>query len=146
MVLLFSTAAVAGAAEEIDMGSNSHEVSSVLAADLVSVMESASATELTVSIWIEEIETKLVEELVLAKSGYNRETIHAMVENGKADEITMENVNAYITAERAIYAQFQTAASEDFLYSDNISTSERLVPANRETYIGAMLSLSEHPI
>lgn len=79
-------------------------------------MASATAAEkIPVSIWTTEIDTDIVEEIALAKTGYNKESIRALVEEGKGDTVTLDDVNNYIAAERRIYAQLQTQANQAFV-------------------------------
>lgn len=89
---------------------------SVITSELLSVMASATAAEkIPVSIWTTEIDTDIVEEIALAKTGYNKESIRALVEEGKGDTVTLDDVNNYIAAERRIYAQLQTQANQAFV-------------------------------
>ena len=88
----------------------------VITAELQSVMDSVSATaKIPVSIWTTEIDTAVVEEVALMKSGYNKDSIRALVDQGKIDTVTLEDVDKYIAAERRIYAQMQTQAHQAFV-------------------------------
>ena len=88
----------------------------VITAELQSVMDSVSATaKIPVSIWTTEIDTAVVEEIALMKSGYNKDSIRALVDQGKIDTVTLEDVDKYIVAERRIYAQMQTQANQAFV-------------------------------
>lgn len=88
----------------------------VITAELQSVMDSVSATaKIPVSIWTTEIDTAVVEEVALMKSGYNKDSIRALVDQGKIDTVTLEDVDKYIAAERRIYAQMQTQANQAFV-------------------------------
>ncbi|MBO5401969.1 MAG: S8 family serine peptidase [Clostridia bacterium] len=101
----------------------------VITAELQSVMDSATATaKIPVSIWTTEIDTAVVEEIALAKSGYNKDSIRALVDQGKIDTVTLEDVDKYIAAERRIYAQMQTQAHQafvnDYAFLKKASTAE----------------------
>lgn len=102
---------------------------SVITAELQSVMDSATATaKIPVSIWTTEVDTAVVEEIALAKSGYNKESIRALVDQGKIDTVTLEDIDKYIAAERRIYAQLQQQAHqafvEDYAFLKTASTAE----------------------
>ncbi len=92
-------------------------------------MRGATATEkIPVSIWTTEIDTDIVEEVVLTKADINRDIIREMVEAGRIAEITQEQVDEYIAAERRIYAQMQAqnhkAFVEDYAFLKKASTAE----------------------
>lgn len=116
---LFSAADIATETEELG----------VITAELQAVMRGATATEkIPVSIWTTEIDTDIVEEVVLTKAGINRDIIREMVEAGRIAEITQEQVDEYIAAERRIYAQMQAqnhkAFVEDYAFLKKASTAE----------------------
>ncbi len=101
----------------------------VITAELQSVMDSATTTaKIPVSIWTTEVDTAVVEEIALAKSGYNKDSIRALVDQGKIDTVTLEDVDKYIAAERRIYAQLQQQAHqafvEDYEFLKTASTAE----------------------
>ncbi len=90
---------------------------------LEKVLSRASNTDLIpVDIWLYDIDTEEVDEKVFAKTGLSRETIS---DEKRSAELTHAEVDAYIEAERTIYAEAQTKRSNEFLkqYS-NIFTSK----------------------
>lgn len=113
-------------AADISIGT---ETAGVITAELQTAMNAATATEkIPVSIWTTEIDTDIVEEVVWAKVGINRDMIRDMVDEGRIAEITQEQVDSYIGAERRIYAQMQTQAHqtfvEDYAFLKTASTAE----------------------
>ena len=90
---------------------------------LEKILSRAEDTDLIpVDIWLYEIDTEEVDEKVFAKTGLSRETIS---DEKRSAELTHEQVDAYIEAERELYAEAQTKRSNEFLkqYS-NIFTSK----------------------
>lgn len=75
---------------------------------------SKAADKIPVSIWTDEIDSAEVEELALKKTGYNKESIRALVEQGKGDTVTLDDVNEYIAVERKLYAEKQQSANQKF--------------------------------
>lgn len=131
--LLLSLAALSGYAEGIDTSASDV---AVLDSELVSAMASASETDLLpVTIWIDEIDAEQVEAIVLQKVGLNRAAIREMVASGREDELTSEQIDAYIAAERKIYSQLQTAANEAFWNAKTISATEGFL--ERELFFSA---------
>ncbi|MBQ5842411.1 MAG: S8 family serine peptidase [Clostridia bacterium] len=87
----------------------------VIAPELREVMNASKAADkIPVSIWTEEIDSAEVEELALKKTGYNKESIRALVEQGKGDTVTLDDVNEYIAVERKLYAEKQQSANQKF--------------------------------
>ena len=90
---------------------------------LEKVLSRAEDTDLIpVDIWLYDIDTEEVDEKVFAKTGLSRETIS---DEKRSADLTHEQVDAYIEAERTFYAEAQTKRSNEFLkqYS-NIFTSK----------------------
>ncbi len=87
----------------------------VITPELREVMNASKAADkIPVSIWTEEIDSAEVEELALKKTGYNKESIRALVEQGKGDTVTLDDVNEYIAVERKLYAEKQQSANQQF--------------------------------
>lgn len=87
----------------------------VITPELREVMNASKAADkIPVSIWTEEIDAAEVEELALKKTGYNKESIRALVEQGKGDTVTLDDVNEYIAVERKLYAEKQQSANQKF--------------------------------
>lgn len=87
----------------------------VITPELREVMNASKAADkIPVSIWTDEIDAAEVEELALKKTGYNKESIRALVEQGKGDTVTLDDVNEYIAVERKLYAEKQQSANQKF--------------------------------
>lgn len=87
----------------------------VITTDLQTVMNSATSTQLIpVCIWTTEIDSDEVEQLAYEEAGINRDIIRDMVDQGRIEEITLEDVDAYIDAERRIYAELQLLEQQEF--------------------------------
>ena len=80
---------------------------------LEKVLSRAADTDLIpVDIWLYDIDTEEVDEKVFAKTGLSRETIS---DEKRSAELTHAEVDAYIEAERTLYAEAQTKQSQAFL-------------------------------
>ncbi len=80
---------------------------------LEKVLSRAADTDLIpVDIWLYEIDTEEVDEKVFAKTGLSRETIS---DEKRSAQLTHAEVDAYIEAERTLYAEAQTKQSQAFL-------------------------------
>ena len=87
----------------------------VITPELREVMNASKAADkIPVSIWTEEIDSAEVEELALKKTGFNKASIRALVEQGKGDTVTLDDVNEYIAVERKLYAEKQQSANQKF--------------------------------
>ncbi len=87
----------------------------VITPELREVMNASKAADkIPVSVWTDEIDAAEVEELALKKTGYNKESIRALVEQGKGDTVTLDDVNEYIAVERKLYAEKQQSANQKF--------------------------------
>ncbi len=87
----------------------------VITPELREVMNASKAADkIPVSIWTDEIDVAEVEELALKKTGYNKDSIRALVEQGKGDTVTLDDVNEYIAVERKLYAEKQQSANQRF--------------------------------
>lgn len=91
-------------------------VDSVITADLLTVMDSVSATDtIPVSIWLNEVDSEVVEAVALKKTGLNRELIRQLSTSGQNDLLTADAVDMYIAAEREIYKRMQAQAHQAFV-------------------------------
>lgn len=87
----------------------------VITPELREVMNASKAADkIPVSIWTDEIDAAEVEELALKKTGFNKASIRALVEQGKGDTVTLDDVNEYIAVERKLYAEKQQSANQKF--------------------------------
>lgn len=87
----------------------------VITPELREVMNASKAADkIPVSIWTDEIDAAEVEELALKKTGFNKAFIRALVEQGKGDTVTLDDVNKYIAVERKLYAEKQQSANQKF--------------------------------
>lgn len=87
----------------------------VITPELREVMNASKAADkIPVSIWTDEIDAAEVEELALKKTGFNKASIRALVEQGKGDTVTLDDVNEYIAVERKLYAEKQQSANKKF--------------------------------
>ncbi len=86
----------------------------IIAPKLVEVLATADAdTLIPVSIWITETDIDAVEQAALEETGLNKARIAELYAEGVV--LDGEEIDAYIEAERRIYAERQTAISEQFL-------------------------------
>ena len=80
---------------------------------LEKILSRAEDTDLIpVDIWLYDIDTEEVDEKVFSKTGLNREIIS---DEKRSADLTHEQVDAYIEAERTFYAEAQTKRSNEFL-------------------------------
>ncbi len=98
--------------------------------NLKSVMENASDNELIpVDIWITEIDTNDVENAVMKKAGNTKESLL------NAKSATHSQVDAYIEAERKIYAEMQSENSQTFLNKYNTIFNSRGASKEKLIYV-----------
>ncbi len=110
------------------------EQKAVLSASLSEVMASADESELIpVDIWVEEVNIDEVEAAALEETGLNKAKIAELDAQGV--ELTIEEVDKYIAAERRIYAERQKALSEQVM-QNTLGSSEMGVPlVQRNVYV-----------
>ncbi len=110
------------------------EQKAVLSVNLSAVMANADESELIpVDIWVEEVDIDEVEAAALEETGLNKAKIAELDEAGV--ELTIEEVDKYITAERQIYAERQKALNEQIM-QNTLGSSEMGVPlAQRNVYV-----------
>lgn len=125
LALLFSMTASFALAEEGNADAAVQR--QVLTTELAAVLETASAEELIpVTVWLDGIDVDEVEAEVLKEVGLNKAMIWEMAANGTDGELTSEEVDAYIEAERRIYAEKQKEATEAFLTYGEASMDQGL--------------------
>lgn len=97
-------------------GENYESRQNVITPELQEVIDSANSTDkIPVSVWTTEIDSEKVEQLALEKTGFNKDSIRALVDQGKIETVTLEDVDKYIAAERAIYSEMQNEAHQNFI-------------------------------
>lgn len=106
----------------------------VISANLVEVLETAASNELIpVDIWITEIDSDAVEQAALKETGLNKAVIAELYAAGV--QLSSKEIDAYIEAERRIYAERQLAASEAFLQNMTGISSINTPAVQRNTYV-----------